>query len=60
MLIATSAAAAASARGTLLHVLYAKVCHWNFGPGKIGPRTTFSTGKNCPPDLFFPEKLVLP
>ena len=28
-------------------------CHWNFGPGKIGPGTKMSAGKNCPPDHIF-------
>ena len=28
-------------------------CHWNFGPGKIGPGTKISAGKNGPPDHIF-------
>ena len=30
-----------------------KGCHWNFGPGKIGPGTKISAGKNGPPDQIF-------
>ena len=28
-------------------------CHWNFGPGKIGPGTKISAGKNGLPDHIF-------
>ena len=35
-------------------------CHWNFGPGKIGPGTKISVGINDSPGPFFLVKLVLP
>ena len=37
-----------------------ETCHWNFGPGKNGPRTKISTGKIGPPDHFFRQNWSYP